>query len=154
MSDSKIGVGGTIGIVVGITAILGLGLYLILKPKSNVQAAYVPPPTTDKEVEYLKAQLALLKQQQANNPSLSQQQRDANDAQIQGIGIALGGKLLGAGIDALINKWTTPKNSVYGNTSLASGVPDGYMLDNPTGTVGRYDYLNPWSQTTLVKSTY
>lgn len=154
MADGKIGVGATVGIVVGITAVLGLGLYLILRPKST-QAVYTHPPTTDKEVELLKAQLAVLKQQQSNNPSLSQQQRDANDAQIQSIGIALGGKLVGAGIDALINKWTAPKQTnTYLNTSLATGVPSGYILDNPTGTVGRYDYLNPWSQTTLVKSPY
>lgn len=150
MADGKIGVGATVGIVVGITAVLGLGLYFILRKKSsNVAPAYVPPPTNNTELEILKAQLALLKQQQANNPSLSQQQKDANDAQIQGIGIALGGKLVGAGIDALLNKWTKPKNSVYGNTGLATGVPDGYMLDSPTGTVGQYDYLNPWSQTYL-----
>jgi len=154
MADGKIGVGATVGIVVGITAVLGLGLYLILRPKST-QAVYTPPPTNDKEVELLKAQLAVLKQQQANNPSLSQQQRDANDAQIQSIGIALGGKLVGAGIDALINKWTAPKQTnTYLNTSLATGVPDGYILDNPTGVVSRYDYLNPWSQTTLVKDPY
>lgn len=154
MADGKIGVGATVGIVVGITAVLGLGLYLILRPKST-EAVYTPPPTTDKEVELLKAQLAVLKQQQANNPSLSQQQRDANDAQIQSIGIALGGKLVGAGIDALINKWTAPKQTnTYLNTSLATGVPDGYILDNPTGVVSRWDYLSPWSQTTLVKDPY
>jgi hypothetical protein len=151
MADGKIGVGATVGIVVGITAVVGLGLYLILRPKPS-QAIYTPPPTNDREVELLKAQLAVLKQQQANNPSLSQQQRDANDAQIQSIGIALGGKLVGAGIDALIDKWTKPKTSVYGNTNLATGVPDGYMLTNPTGVVGRYDYLDPWSQTTLVRA--
>jgi hypothetical protein len=153
MADGKIGVGATVGIVVGITAVLGLGLYFILRKKSsNVTPAYVPPPTNNTELEILKAQLELLKQQQANNPSLSQQQKDANEAQIQGIGIALGGKLVGAGIDALINKWTKPKTSVYGNTDLATGVPSGFMLDNPTGSVGQYDYLNPWGQTYLRKA--
>lgn len=149
MADSKIGVGGTIGIVVGITAILGLGLYLILRPKSS-SAATIPPPTNNAEVELLKAQLAALKAQQSNM-NLSQQQRDANQAQMESIGIALGGKVLSAGVDKLIDLWNKPKTgtSVYGNTSLASGVPDGFVLDNPTGTVGRYDYLNPWSQTTF-----
>jgi len=151
MADGKLGVGATVGIVVGITAVLGLGLYLILRKKSsNIAPAYVPPPTNNTELEILKAQLALLKQQQANNPSLSQQQKDANDAQIKGIAIALGGKLVTSALDRWISGWGKNQTSVYGNTGLATGVPDGYLLDNPTGTVGRYDYLNPWSQTVLV----
>jgi hypothetical protein len=155
MADGKIGVGGTIGIVVGITAVLGLGLYFILRKKtSNVAPAYVPPPTTNAELEALKMQLAILKQQNDNAKanSLSQQQKDANDAQIQGIAIALGGKVATSLLDKWISGWGSNQTSVYGNTGLATGVPDGYMLDNPTGTVGRYDYLNPFSQTVLVKS--
>ena len=154
MADGKIGVGATVGIVVGITAVLGLGLYFILRKKSsNVSPAYVPPPTNSAELDALKTQLAILQQQNANAKanSLSQQQKDANDAQIQGIAIALGSKLVGAGIDRWISGWGKKQTSVYGNTNLATGVPDGFMLDSPTGTVGQYDYLNPWSQTVLVK---
>jgi hypothetical protein len=154
MADGKLGVGATVGIVVGITAVLGLGLYLILRKKSsNVAPAYVPPPTSNAELEALKTQLAILQQQNANAKanSLSQQQKDANDAQIKGIAIALGGKLVGAGLDRWISGWGKSQTSVYGNTDLATGIPDGYMLDNPYGTVGQYDYLNPWSQTALVK---
>jgi hypothetical protein len=153
MADSKIGVGATVGIVVGITAVLGLGLYFILRKKpSNVAPAYVPPPTNNAELEALKTQLAILQQQNANAKanSLSQQQKDANDAQIKGIALALGGKLATSALDRWISGWGKNQTSVYGNTGLATGVPDGYLLDNPTGTVGRYDYLNPWSQTVLV----
>jgi len=152
MADGKIGVGATIGIVVGITAVLGLGLYFILRPKSNVKPAYVPPPTSSAELEALKTQLAILQQQNANAKanSLSQQQKDANDAQIQGIAIALGGKLVGSALDKWISGWGKNQTSVYGNTDLATGVPSGYMLDNPYGSVGQYDYLNPWSKTVLV----
>ena len=157
MADGKIGVGATVGIVVGITAVLGLGLYFLLRKKtSNVAPAYVPPPTSNAELEALKTQLAILQQQNANakQNSLSQQQKDANDAQIQGIAIALGGELATSLLKKWTSKWGSSQTSVYGNTGLATGVPDGYMLDSPTGTVGRYDYLNPWSQTALVKSSY
>ena len=155
MAEGKIGVGATVGIVVGITAVLGLGLYFILRKKSsNVAPAYVPPPTNNAELEALKTQLAILQQQNANAKanSLSQQQKDANDAQIQGIAIALGGKLATSALDSWISGWGKKQTSVYGNTGLSTGVPDGYMLDNPFGTVGQYDYLNPWSQTVLVKT--
>jgi hypothetical protein len=149
MADGKIGVGATVGIVVGITAVLGLGLYLILRKKtssSNVAPVYVPPPTSNAELEALKTQLAILQQQNANAKGAL---KDQTDAQIKGILIATGGKLVETGLSRLISGLGKNKTSVYGNTDLATGVPDGYMLDNPTGTVGRYDYLNPWSQTYL-----
>ena len=149
MADGKIGVGGTIGIVVGITAVLGLGLYFILRKKtSNVTPAYVPPPTNSAELEALKTQLAILQQQNANAKGAV---KDANDAQIQGIAIALGGKIATSLLDKWVSGWGRNQTSVYGNTGLATGVPDGYMLDNPYGSVGQYDYLNPWSKTVLVK---
>ena len=114
MADGKIGVGATIGIVVGITAVLGLGLYFILKPKtSNVQPAYVPPPSNNAELESLKKQLADLQKQQANSKSLSQEQKDANDAQIKGLLIATGGKLLTAGVDSWLNSWKQKTNNRY-----------------------------------------
>lgn len=152
MADGKIGVGATVGIVVGITAVLGLGLYFILRKKtSDVAPAYVPPPTSNTELEALKTQLAILQQQNANAKanSLSQQQKDANDAQIKGIAIALGGKVATSLLDKWISGWGSKQTSVYGDTSLATTAPDG-ILDSPTGTIGRYDYLNPWSQTVLV----
>lgn len=151
MADGKIGVGATVGIVVGITAVLGLGLYFILrkKPSSAVPPVYVPPPTNNAELEALKTQLAILQQQNANAKGAL---KDETDAQIKGILIATGGKLVETGLSRLISGLGKNKTSVYGNTNLATGVPDGYMLDNPTGTVGRYDYLNPWSQTYLRKA--
>jgi hypothetical protein len=108
MADGKIGVGATIGIVVGITAVVGLGIYFIIKSKTpKVQPAYVPPPTNNNELEALKTQLEILKQQNANAKanSLSEQQKAANQAQIEGIAIALGGKLVTAGIDSWLKGW-------------------------------------------------
>lgn len=150
MADGKIGVGATVGIVVGITAVLGLGLYLILRKKSsNVPPVYVPPPTNNAELEALKAQLAILQQQNANAKGAY---KDETDAQIKGILIATGGKIAGSLVDKWISGWGKNQTSVYGNTGLATGVPSGYMLDNPYGSVGQYDYLNPWSKTVLVKT--
>ena len=151
MADGKLGVGATVGIVVGITAVIGLGLYLILRKKtSSVPPVYVPPPTNNAELEALKAQLAILQQQSANAKGAY---KDEIDAQLKGILIATGGKIAGSLVDKWVSGWGKNQTSAYGNTGLATGVPDGYMLDSPTGTVGRYDYLNPWSQTALVKSS-
>ena len=153
MAEGKIGVGATVGIVVGITAVLGLGLYLILRKKTSsgnvVPPVYVPPPTSNAELEALKTQLAILQQQNANAKGAL---KDQTDAQIQGLLIATGGKIAGSFLDKWISGWGKNQTSAYGNTGLATGVPDGYMLDSPTGTIGRYDYLNPWSQTVLVKT--
>lgn len=141
MADSKIGVGGTIGIVVGVTALLGLGLYLILRPKTS-SAATVPTPTSTAEVDLLKAQLAALKAQQSNM-NLSQQQRDANQAQIESIGIQIGGKVLSAGVDKLIDLWNKPKTqSTYLDTSLATTAPS-YVTDSKWVDT-QYGYLTPW----------
>jgi hypothetical protein len=152
MADGKIGVGATVGIVVGITAVLGLGLYFILRKKpSNVAPAYVPPPTSNAELEALKTQLAILQQQNANAKanSLSQQQKDANDAQIKGIAIALGGKLATSALESWVSGWGNKQKSTYLDTSLATQAPSN-ILYNPSGTIGQYDYLNPWSQTTYI----
>jgi len=147
MADGKIGVGATVGIVVGITAVLGLGLYLILRKKtSSVPPVYVPPPTNNAELEALKTQLAILQQQRDNAKGAL---KDETDAQIKGILIATGGKLVETGLSKLISGLGKNKTSVYGNTDLATGVPDGFLVDNPRGVVGRYDYLDPWSQTYL-----
>jgi hypothetical protein len=133
MADGKIGVGATIGIVVGITAVLGLGLYFILKPKtSNVQPAYVPPPANNAELVSLKAQLAELQKQQANSKSLSQEQKDANDAQIKGLLIATGGKLLTAGIDSWISGWnkgTKVKSGSFDYSNSDQGLIDDYVYN-------------------------
>ena len=150
MADGKIGVGATVGIVVGITAVIGLGLYLILRQKtSSVPPVYVPPPTNNAELEALKAQLAILQQQNANAKGAL---KDETDAQIKGILIATGGKIAGSLVDKWVSGWGKNQTSVYGNTNLETGVPDGYILDNPRGVVTRYDYLDPWSQTVLVKT--
>jgi len=131
MADGKIGVGATVGIVVGITAVLGLGLYFILKPKtSNVQPAYVPPPINNAEIVSLRAQLAELQKQQANSRSLSQEQKAANDAQIKGIAIALGGKLATSALDSWISGWnkgTKVKSGSFDYTNADQGLIDDYI---------------------------
>lgn len=135
MADRKIGIGATIGIVVGITAVLGLGLYFILRKKtSNVAPAYVPPPTSNAELEALKTQLAILQQQNANAKvnSLSQQQKDANDAQIKGIAIALGGKLATSALESWISGWgkgTKVKSANYDYTNANQGLIDDYVYN-------------------------
>ena len=135
MADGKIGVGATVGIVVGITAVLGLGLYFILRKKpSNVAPAYVPPPTSNAELEALKTQLAILQQQNANAKanSLSQQQKDANDAQIKGIAIALGGKLATSALESWISGWgkgTKVKSGSFDYTNADQGLIDDYVYN-------------------------
>ena len=147
MADGKIGVGATVGIVVGITAVLGLGLYFILRKKpSNVAPAYVPPPTSNAELESLKAQLAILQQQNANAKGAL---KDETDRQIQGLLIATGGKIAGSFLDKWLSGIGNKQKSTYLDTSLATNAPSD-ILYNPSGTIGRYDYLNPWSQTRYV----
>jgi len=147
MADGKIGVGATIGIVVGITAILGLGLYFILRPKkSDVAPVYVPPPTNYAELEALKTQLAILQQQRENAKGAL---KDETDAQIKGILIATGGKIASSFLDKWISGLGNKQKSTYLDTSLATEAPSD-ILYNPSGTIGRYDYLNPWSQTRYV----
>jgi len=149
MADGKIGVGATVGIVVGITAVLGLGLYLILRPKSStssVPPVYVPPPTNNAELEALKTQLAILQQQNANAKGAL---KDETDAQIRGILIATGGKIANSFLDKWISGLGDKKKSTYLDTSLATQAPND-ILYNPSGTIGRYDYLNPFSQTRYI----
>ena len=114
MADGKIGVGATVGIVLGVTAVLGLGLYFILRPKSStssVTSNYVPPPTNTAEADSYRYQLEILKQQNENAKGLAKAQ---NDAQINGLLIALGGKVAGAGLDRLISGLSkTPKKDPY-----------------------------------------
>lgn len=136
MAGSKIGVGGTIGIVVGITAVLGLGLYFILKPKtSNVQPAYVPPPTNSAEMAALKAQLATLQQQLAKG-NVPPEKKDDTDAQIKGLLIATGGKLLTAGLDSWISGWgkgsntnENVKSASYDYSNADQGLIDDYVYN-------------------------
>jgi hypothetical protein len=149
MADGKIGVGATVGIVVGITAAVGLGLYLILRKKpssSVVPAVYVPPPTNNAELEALKTQLAILQQQNANAKGAL---KDETDAQIRGILIATGGKIATSFLDKWISGLGNKQKSTYLDTSLATEAPSD-ILYNPSGTISQYDYLNPWSQTRYV----
>jgi len=148
MADGKIGVGATVGIVVGITAVLGLGLYFILrkKPSSVVPPVYVPPPTNNAELEALKTQLAILQQQRENAKGAL---KDETDAQIKGILIATGGKIATSFLDNWISGLGKKQKSTYLDTSLATQAPSN-ILYNPSGSIGQYDYLNPWSQTRYI----
>ena len=145
MANGKIGVGATIGIVVAITAAVGLGLYFILKPKKTTAAT----PSTGgssisaAQVAALQAQLEKMQADAvANQNNISAQQKAANQAQLNSILLALGGKLAGAGVDKLINSWGGSSKNTYLDTSLADTAPD-YVTDS-TWVDSKYGYLTPW----------
>ena len=145
MANGKIGVGATIGIVVAVTAALGLGLYFILKPKKVV--ADTTPNTGSSinasQVAALQAQLAKMQAEAtANQNNISAQQKAANQAQLNSILLALGGKLAGAGVDKLISSWGGSSKNTYLDTSLADTAPD-YVTDS-TWVDSKYGYLVPW----------
>ena len=145
MANGKIGVGATIGIVVAVTAALGLGLYFILKPKKVV--ADTTPNTGSSinasQVAALQAQLAKMQSEAtANQNNISAQQKAANQAQLNSILLALGGKLAGAGVDKLISSWGGSSKNTYLDTSLADTAPD-YVTDS-TWVDSKYGYLVPW----------
>ena len=132
MADGKIGVGATVGIVVGITAVLGLGIYFIVikKPStsSSVAPVYVPPPTNYAELEALKTQLAILQQQNANAKGAL---KDQTNAQIQGLLIATGGKIATSFLDNWISGLGKSKNKTSDNllTSPSTPYKNPYILD-------------------------
>ena len=66
MAD-KNSVGRTVGIVLGVTAAVGLGLYLILRPKTASAASSTPiysPTGSAEQVKLLEAQIAELQEKQ------------------------------------------------------------------------------------------
>ena len=141
MANGKIGVGATIGIVVAVTAALGLGLYFILKPKKVV--ADTGSSINASQVAALQAQLAKMQSEAtANQNNISAQQKAANQAQLNSILLALGGKLAGAGVDKLISSWGGSSKNTYLDTSLADTAPD-YVTDS-TWVDSKYGYLVPW----------
>jgi hypothetical protein len=144
MANGKIGVGATIGIVVGVTAAIGLGLYLILKPKKAI--AETTPNTggssiTSSQVAALQAQLAKMQADAiASQNNISQQQKDLNKQQLNSILFALGGKIAGAGVDKLINSFSRPN---YDTSYVPYDKSGMYDVSTPT-------YLDPtlpaWAQ--------
>lgn len=145
MANGKIGVGATIGIVVGVTAAIGLGLYLILKPK-KVTAATTPSGGSSISAAQVAALQAQLEKMQADaiasQNNISAQQKAANQAQLNSILLALGGKIASAGVDKLINSWGGSSKNSYLDTSLADTAPD-YVTDSVLND-SKYGYLSPW----------
>lgn len=146
MANGKIGVGATIGIVVAITAAVGVGLYFILKSKKTTSV--ITPSANDStisssQVAALQAQLAKMQADAiASQNNISQQQKDANQAQLNSILLALGGKLASAGVDKLINSWGGSSKNSYLDTSLADTAPN-YVTDSVLND-SKYGYLSPW----------
>jgi hypothetical protein len=110
MADSN--VGRTIGIVVAVTAAVGLGLYLILKPKTATAATSTTNTAANissAQIAALQAQLDKMQQEAiANQNSISAQQKAANQAQLNSILLALGGKLANTAVDKMISSWNNP----------------------------------------------
>jgi len=142
MADSN--VGRTIGIVVAVTAAVGLGLYLILKPKSATAATTTTntgSSISSAQVAALQAQLAKMQADAiASQNNISAQQKAANQAQLNSILLALGGKLAGAGVDKLISSWSNPN---YDTSYVPYDKSGMYDVSTPT-------YLDPtlpaWAQ--------
>lgn len=108
MAD-KSNVGKTVGIVLGITAAVGLGLYLILKPKtasaSNTPVIYSPSGSSSQVAE-LEKQIALLNAKQKSEAAfLSQQQKDAQKAQLNSLILQLGSQFASKGLDYWSSTW-------------------------------------------------
>jgi len=135
MADSN--VGRTIGIVVAVTAAVGLGLYLILKPKTATAATTATntgSSISSAQVAALQAQLAKMQADAiANQNNISAQQKAANQAQLNSILLALGGKLAGAGVDKLINSWSNPNldTSIVTYDQTSSGI-NNFDVSTPT----------------------
>jgi hypothetical protein len=101
-------VGKTVGIVLGITAAVGLGLYLILKPKT-ASASNTPvysPTGSASQVAELERQIALLNAKQKSEADfLSQQAKDAQKAQLNSLILQLGSQFASKGLDYWSSTW-------------------------------------------------
>ena len=145
MADNS-SVGKTIGIVIGVTAMVGLGLYLILKPKTA--SASTPPPYSPtgsaSQVALLEAQINALKaKQEADAASLSAQQKAANQAQLNSLLFQLGGQFVSKGLDSWMSSWgNSNTQDTYLDTSLADTAPS-YVTDS-SWVDTKYGYLSPW----------
>lgn len=107
MADNS-NVGKTVGIVLGITAAVGLGLYLILKPKSASASTPViySPTGSSSQVAELEKQIALLNAKQKSEAAfLSQQAKDAQKAQLNALILQLGSQFASKGLDYWSSTW-------------------------------------------------
>lgn len=103
-------VGKTVGIVLGITAAVGLGLYLILRPKkataaNNTIPTYSPTGSAS-QVALLEAQIAALQQKQKNESAfLTEQAKAANRAQLNSLVLQLGAQFASKGLNYWSSTW-------------------------------------------------
>lgn len=122
MADNS-NVGKTVGIVLGITAAVGLGLYLILRPK-NANAANTTVPTysptgSASQVKLLEAQMAALQQKQKSDAEfLTAQQKAANKQQLNNLIFQLGTQFASKGLDYWAGTWGNNSGSEYDNQDL------------------------------------
>lgn len=118
MADNS-NVGRTVGIVIGITAAVGLGLYLILRPKkaaaaNNTIPTYSPTGSAS-QVALLEAQIAALQQKQKSDAEfLTAQQKAANKQQLNNLIFQLSTQFASKGLDYWSSTWG---NSGSGSSS-------------------------------------
>lgn len=117
MADNS-NVGRTVGIVLGITAAVGLGLYLILRPKTASANNTVPtfsPSGSASQVALLEAQIAALQQKQKSESAfLTEQAKAANKAQLNSLILQLGAQFASKGLNYWAGTWGD--NSSGGST--------------------------------------
>lgn len=106
---NKNSVGRTIGIVIGVTAAVGLGLYLVLRPKTASASSSTPiysPSGSAEQVRLLEAQIAALQAKQKSEADLlTAQQKAANQAQLNSLLFQLGGQFVSKGLDYWSSNW-------------------------------------------------
>lgn len=144
MADNS-NVGRTVGIVLGVTAVLGLGLYLILRPKTASAATpSYNPNLSANQVAQLQAQIAQMQlDAQRYKDTVTADQKAANQAQLNSLLLQLGGKVASKGLDYWIGGWGGGNTQdTYLDTSLADTAPS-YVTDS-TWVDTKYGYLTPW----------
>jgi len=107
MADNS-NVGKTVGIVLGITAVVGLGLYLILKPKSASASTPViySPTGSSSQVAELEKQIALLNAKQKSEAAfLTERQKAEQKAQLNALILQLGTQFASKGLDYWSSTW-------------------------------------------------
>jgi len=149
MADNS-NVGKTVGIVLGITVAVGLGLYLILRPKKTSAANTIPtysPTGSASQVALLEAQIAALQQKQKNESAfLTEQAKAANRAQLNSLILQLGAQFATKGLDYWSSTWgnkdSSNTQSNYLDTNYSTTAPD-YVTDS-TFSDSRYGNLFNW----------
>jgi hypothetical protein len=148
MADNS-NVGKTVGIVLGITAAVGLGLYLILKPKSASASTPViySPTGSSSQVAELEKQIALLNAKQKSEAAfLSERQKAEQKAQLNALILQLGSQFASKGLDYWSSTWGNSSDydtqSTYLDTDYATTAPD-YVTDSVFSD-SKYGNLFKW----------